>query len=281
MPEDPNRRAVLASPLPPLTDGSAIRTRIVRAGLCALLCFTMAAASGAETPMDAPRPADEGPRFQSAWFGTGPESLLQRLGCPTRVDDEERVIVYCQARVREDGSITLANSFCFPAKRTRRPYSRATGKAMRASRFEPASIDGNAVEVYFTFRVVFARDDEECRLYALPNSGSQADVHGLAYVAPQEILSHGNWTTRAKGFGYPPNARIGILDRGVLFTISVAVDTEGNASDGRVDVNNDAPRPFLRRSVPALEKSTFIPGFVRGAPIAMRYYEILWAGETD
>src|SRR5262245_26896737 len=65
---------------------------------CVLATASLLAAAALQAD-DAPAP-----QFMPAHFGTGPDSLLAVLECPS-VDIDQSVFVYCQAAINETGEV--------------------------------------------------------------------------------------------------------------------------------------------------------------------------------
>lgn len=194
------------------------------------------------------------------------------LGCPEV--NRQSSVLYCQAVVDERGDARNApNTHCFGVlpgdlRRAQKLRIRILG-----SKFEPAKIDSEAVEVYASFQVVFIPKDDTCGITVLPNLGTQQDEFGLAYFAPQEIYTNGGWMSRI------PESLRGwrtSTSTGMAFSMSVAVDEFGRASDGRVENNNFAPEGTVTRAIRALEMSRFVPLMVNGDPRPGRYFEFIY-----
>ena len=145
-------------------------------------------------------------------------------------------------------------------------------------------IDGQPVAVYASFRVLFQERDGDCAVEAFPNLGTQQSEFGLNYFSPQEINTDGGWARRLPASvsftrrlrSSPKENLQGIPLRGIAFTMSVAVDELGTASDGRVEVNNFATEGSTTIAMQALEASTFIPAIVDGEPRTARYFEFVY-----
>jgi hypothetical protein len=169
----------------------------------------------------------------------------------------------------------VADTHCFGNPGDDRRRSIFLKKKVVDSQFEPATIDGKAVEVFVSFRVLFQETSGSCDVKVVQNLGIQADELGIDYFAPQEILTDGGWML-------PIEDAITYREPdwwGLVFSMSVAVDEQGNASDGRVETNNFATEESVRLAVESLEKQRFIPAFVEGVPRAARYEEYLYIAQ--
>ena len=145
------------------------------------------------------------------------------------------------------------------------------------AQFEPASVDGETVEVYVSFPVLFQEMNGRCDVSVVQNLGNQEDEFGAGYFGPQEIYTNGGWRAPAQLEGGDFHYRSD--SSGMAFAMSVAVDAFGNASDGRVEVNNFARDESVRFAVDSLQRQRFIPAFVDGVPRAARYVEFSYVRE--
>lgn len=219
--------------------------------------------------------ADGGNRFTPALFGSGPDSLVAQIQCPAGAQSGDKVTLICQAPIMESGKAQAGSVFCFADDPKHEVYADRAMDAVRAAAFVPATVDGTPTRVYFSFRVLVTRDRSGCDFVAIPNLAPQDESIGDYYVAPQEILSRPSWYTRSEKLGH------GLGDilhqsRGVLFSMSVAVSTNGAASDARIETNNGIDAGEVRAALDALGQSTFIPGFYKGRPSTMRYVELFY-----
>jgi hypothetical protein len=196
---------------------------------------------------------------------------IDDLKCP--VVSRQSQVLFCQVVVDERGDARNDTStHCFGGLTDLDRARNLRAKILR-SEFEPAKIDGEAVEVYASFRVVFGPKDDTCEITVLPNLGTEQDEFGLEYFAPQEIYTDGGWWSRIPKS--QTNWRTS-RSRGMAFSMSVAVDELGQASDGRVENNNFAPPEAVNSAVRALEMSRFVPLIVNGEPRPGRYFEFMY-----
>lgn len=202
---------------------------------------------------------------------------IDDLRCP--VLPRQSPVLFCQVIVDVGGNARDDEStHCFGGL----PDDIRRAQALRAnvlrSDFESAKIDGEAAEVYASFRVSFSPTGKTCDIAVFPNLGTQQDEFGLDYFAPQEIYADEGWLGRI-----PESQRFWRTSnkRGMAFSMSVAVDELGQASDGRVESNNFAPAESVNRSVLALERSRFVPLMVNGQPRAGRYFEFMYLPPRD
>ncbi len=65
----------------------------------------------------------------------------------------------------------------------------ATYNGLRRARFRPARIDGQAVDVVMSVRVLVRCIGRRCKISSYPNLGLFEDKYGIGYYAPQEIVT--------------------------------------------------------------------------------------------
>ena len=194
--------------------------------------------------------------------------------CPSNV--RESPILTCQVVVDERGDANDDDAtHCFGklgGDDSRRAYE--VRQDLLRSRFTAASIDGEAVKVYASFRLLFQEIGGRCDVTVYPNLGNAQNELAENYVAPQEIFTDGGWMAEAKD-----SLRYEWRHVGMAFVMSVAVDELGNASDGRIEVNNYAFEKTVDLAVEALERQRFIPAFVDGTARPARYFEFIYTHE--
>lgn len=212
------------------------------------------------------------PLFRPARVGRAPESLISHLQCPSRTGNEDNIVVFCQAGLTERGDARW--SFCFTPEHEQLGYRNEITKAIAKATFLPASVNGENVEVGFSFRVSFSWDGDVCTFAVIPNWGFNDPAMGISYIAPQQILHGGRgWTRRI------PHSRDFdvVLSRGrKMFAMSALVSPDGTASDLRFERSDLAGKVESRTLLRAIEGSRFIPGFYGGKPVPMRFYEVLF-----
>jgi len=149
-------------------------------------------------------------------------------------------------------------------------------RILAASRFQAARVDEVPVPVQFFLVAWFRDEDGDCTASVVLNSGERDPEMGLNYIGPQEIVSDGGWTRRVNFRKHWDRQRVWSRS-GAMARFSVAVSEFGEASDGRVEWRDTG---FFDSAevVKALAGSRFIPGFHRGRPRAMRYYDNLYVG---
>lgn len=186
----------------------------------------------------------------------------------------------CQVVVDETGAVSNEGStHCFGkiGGDDRRRADTVRQNLLR-SRFEPARIDGEGVKVYVSLRVAFVEINGRCDATVYPNLADEQGEAAAAYFAPQEIFTEGGWMRAPRvPLRYAGAGRRG--SSGMAFVMSVAVDERGNASDGRIEVNNFVTEESVQAAVDALEKQQFIPATVDGTARSARYFEFFYSSE--
>jgi hypothetical protein len=206
------------------------------------------------------------------------------LACPEGKVPRKPVSVRCKVAVSAAGNVEQDKSsgtFCAAPNGGREAFRGATLHALSAARFAPASIDGRAVPVYASVLSLFMQKRDGCRAVALLNGGIQDPAVGIDYVEPQVVRDSPGWSWQRRvavptRYVLPKLVHLARSPGTLFLRMSVAVAADGTVSDGRVDEVYRMGHVDSLNAVRALEGSRFIPGFHRGMPAAMRYYEILW-----
>ncbi len=211
----------------------------------------------------------DAPELRPALFGDADNSIDQVVRCPAdaRVDDGI-VMVFCQAQIQSNGA--PRHQYCF-ADGGQSNYQRAAMTALSESVFAPATADGEPISVYKSFRLAFINEGDTCAVAAIPNKGYHAGTYGLAYIEPQEVVPSRGW--------YPRRAdttRVRVNRAGIMLNVGMDVDENGQVSNVVVETQNFGPRRVRNEATRAMERATFIPGFVDSTPTAMRAYEFFY-----
>lgn len=239
------------------------------------------AVDGTRQPVVAPAPVH---RFVSAYFDPGPRSLQRLLACPEGKAPRRPVSVRCKVAVSADGNVDQGRSsgtLCAAPSGGREAFRSVTMRALSAARFTPASIDGRAVPVCASVLSLFVQKGAACHAVALLNGGIQDPAVGIDYVEPQVVRDSPDWSWQRRvavptRYILPQLVHVARSPGTLFLRMSVAVAADGTVSDGRVDEVYRLGHVDSLNAVRALEGSRFIPGFHRGLPAAMRYYEMLW-----
>lgn len=228
-------------------------------------------------------PAAAGPNYTPAHFGDSEKSLEKIVDCPRKAAEKAVVGVLCQTVVTTTGKPGRSGrppNFCLGFDNGLERYVRAVETALENAEFAPATVAGDPIEVYFTFRVFFLLAENRCNVVLVPNSGEHVDSFGLGYFAPQEILiDEQSWPKRSGML----NRKSWTLDyaftgSGNLFTISVDVDRSGHASNPEIISVRRGLGRLAERAVKSFEASRFVPGFVDGRPTPMTAFEFFLIG---
>jgi hypothetical protein len=126
-------------------------------------------------------------------------------------------------------------------------------------------------------RIIFSYAGGGCKVFAIPNLGFDEDKFGVSFVAPQAINDGLDWFSKSRYLGHGQS--VGAIGRrGVMFILSVDVSKTGEAGVARIEKNFFATRKETKAALRAIKKSRFIPGFYKGEPHPMRYYESMGTG---
>lgn len=213
--------------------------------------------------------------FSPARIGTGPTSFHGAATFPKdkKPGDDLSVTAFCQAVILTTGA--TKHSYCFTMDRKDDDYARAAESAVDGAILIPATIDGEPVKVFMSFRALFKCEAGSCQILTVPNVGYSAKTYGHNYSSPQELMTGVSWFTRFKSkAGW--NLGGGITRTGIIFSFSVSVDESGIGSEHKILNKGVANRKELRAALSAIKESTFIPGFVKGKPTKMPYFELLY-----
>jgi hypothetical protein len=206
-----------------------------------------------------------------ARFGDALNQLTAQVKLPQELEGGHKTLaVYCQTDVAATGM--LANTQCYQHPKIAN-LEQQTLSALESVKFEPATVDGEAVPVRMQFRVVYSRSGDQPDMVMLPNLGTLQNEHGVNYFAPQERLDKTPWYQQ-----YLQNERAtgkGFFDDGRLTRVMGTVETSGEVGDiNTLDARGSGKRDagFIEK---ALKQSRFIPGFVNNNPVEMHYVAVL------
>jgi len=223
------------------------------------------------------------PAFVPAGFGETLDAI-NALSCPRRANVGVEATVSCRTVVEGDGALAMP-SYCYTDSGKHRAYRYRVQDVLRNARFAPASVNGDPVPVYFSFRVIFQVREDACHVSAVPNLGSQGELTSTAFVAPQEIVTNDSWARNdrrfvAELFSYGRSARRPVSPYGTIFVLSAVIYERGRTSNVRLERNQGKASPrALAVALPAFQGARFIPAFVDGQPRAMRYYHPFRVGD--
>lgn len=213
--------------------------------------------------------------YQPAQFGNAVDQVSQKVVLPeTMATDNRTIAVYCQADIAVSG--VASNVSCFD-KAAYDDLQGQTQRAIEGLAFSPAKVDGEAVPVRMTFRVVYSRNDSQPNVVMLPNLGTLQREHGVHYIAPQERLDQADWYSAysASGNGKP------FFNEGRLARIVGDVSADGEVESVRTVEASGRARRDAKVIETALKKSRFIPGFVGENAVDMHYIAVVNYPEND
>jgi hypothetical protein len=198
----------------------------------------------------------------------GPDSIESKLHVPKGLEPG-RYDVHCELRVLANGTPRKVACYSLDASAPQ-PLMRAVQRATRRAKFTPATRNGEPVQIYMVLmvRTVIA-DGSEPLVLVLPNNGVEHARLGLFYIAPQRFNVF-HWD-------YPLPRTVSFKSRGELIWQELWIDELGNIKDAKLVNSSNAPPDmveYLRHSVDTMQ---FMPGWVDGKPVAMRYLEPAWS----
>jgi len=191
--------------------------------------------------------------FQPASIGNHENSLANRIQFP-EFSGDFTVFVRCEAKVMPAGGIDEIG--CYSEEKVDDAFYRAVHLAAANASVQPASVDGENVNVLMLFSVIFRQQGNERVLAVVPNHGSNAKDLGVSYIAPQKY---------GYSINYRPRTELGLL------WIDARMDAQGRLSEvSYLDTqwSNAEARRYAKNYV---KEARFIPGFVDGKPAAMRF----------
>ena len=233
--------------------------------------------------------------FQPANFISNDPSRGPFIKFPKdRPSHDFAVPVYCRAKIghaEEEYSL-----HCRVNREEESMYRAAVHLGSIRSAIEPAYMNGKPVTVWFYFSVVFMCRSQDCRIFTVPNWGSNSEDFGPSYIAPQEIVDDAEWRKAAINLPIDLNpksepdmkkrkkiaskiekrafkAMIEIIPSLKEGGFSVDVDVNGAASNFQPlgkKVSNKLKRQLKKIKTSVLD-SGYIPGHVNNVPTGMRY----------
>lgn len=192
--------------------------------------------------------------FTPARIGNHNESLAKTISFPDDVDGDVSVFLRCEAKVYPGGTIDEAG--CYGDESTDPSFFRAVNLGSESASMTPATVNGEQVPVLALFTVMFKQQNGERLVAVIPNHGTNAKTLGLNYTAPQRF---------GRGNVYQPRT-----DLGLLWLDSIVSD-QGKPGDIEYIDTEWTNRETERYAQSYINDNRFIPGFVNGAPTAMRF----------
>ena len=192
--------------------------------------------------------------FEPAKFlpGKSPTDLIRY---PKRSDDQA-ILVLCAGRVSIKGRfIGLVVCDRNPALKAHDKFVRAVVDKEDSLRLSPATVDGEPVEVWLNFSVLFNKVDGAPSIRTFPNHLLSRETYGPNYSAPQRYAL-GNRDPCVAGIYY----------------ITVDVDSQGRGSNPGIIIAANSPDCSHER----MAEESFIPATYNGESVAARYREIFF-----
>lgn len=213
--------------------------------------------------------------YQPAQFGDAVNQVAEKVVIPESMATDNRTIsVYCQADIATSG--VASNVTCFE-KAGYDDLQGQTERAIDGLAFSPAKVDGKAVPVRMTFRVVYSRNDTQPNVVMLPNMGTLQREYGVSYFAPQERLDNTDWYSSYADRGQGRR----FFSEGQLARILANVNADGAIENVQTIEARGRARRDARIIENALKDSRFIPGFVGNTPVDMHYIAVVNYPEDD
>lgn len=190
------------------------------------------------------------------------KALLKVLPFPDIKGDFERA-VSCAGIVKTNGK--MEGGGCYVVQPGDEVYAQAVAQGLKKARWMPASIDGEKVDVYLQYRVLFVQKGEDRRIGLLLNPGYEENVeaYGAQHVGAQRILTREEWQKVC-----PNYTRFSVLAR-------AHVSFEGVPSS--VSVSEGAGLPISENCREAIAEtirtSIYIPALADGEPVPSTYTE--------
>ncbi|HKR35664.1 MAG TPA: hypothetical protein VJT10_12545 [Steroidobacteraceae bacterium] len=218
-----------------------------------------------------------------AWLATG-IAVAHAADTPARLREDEASIesklhvpdgiepgrydVRCDLRVMENGK--PRNIWCYA------PDSAVPGKLVAAvlnatlrAKFVPATRDGKPAQVHMMLMVRTVITDDEPLVLVLPNDGVEHARLGLFYIAPQRFNLFA-WNARYR----LPHSPVRKLSDSAVYWQELSIDEHGKVTQAKLTNGSDAPLPEIAEQMRWLiDHMQFLPGFVDGKPVSMRYVE--------
>jgi hypothetical protein len=195
-------------------------------------------------------------------------SIESNLKLPKGLDPG-RYDVYCEVRVMKNG--TARRAACYSPDGTA-PWKLvdACRKAARRAQFVPATREGKPADVYMVLMVRTFIGTGEPLVLALPNNGIEHSRLGLFYIAPQRFNEF-SWGSLAY-YMMPRTKAIRRVTR-MLVWEELLIDAQGRVTASKLSSPGDAPAEMVDAVRRSVENMEFMPGFVDGKPVEMRYVE--------
>lgn len=199
---------------------------------------------------------------QPARIGDGERSLASLIRFP-ELKGDTTVMLRCAVRVRDDGE--MKDNGCYVDSPADQLFISEINKAARKARLVPASIDGKRREIYFQYRVEFAKKGEEQTVTVYENPGVQEniDAYGIDHVAAQRAIGKERWQEEC-----PSRAQY-------LVWLKAHVAPDGQQSSLSLTHGSGiTPTPRCQQAIlDSVSGSLFFPALHAGEPVPSTYVE--------
>jgi len=198
----------------------------------------------------------------AAQLGAGEDALETLIEFP-ELKGDTTAILRCAARVQENGK--LKDNGCAATGPADQIFLVPINEAARKARVTPAMADGRNKEIYFQYRVEFAKKGDERTVNVYPNPGVQENVqaYGPDHVAAQRAIGKEKWQDVC-----PERAQY-------LVWLKAHVAEDGSQSNLSLTHGNGlTPSPRCQQAIlDAVEASIFFPALADGEPVPSTYVE--------
>lgn len=197
-----------------------------------------------------------------AGFESGERALDALIEFPELRGDADQTIV-CAGILKKNGKLDQAG--CYVLQPGDEIYAAAVAKALRKSRFTPASVDGREMDVVFQYRARFRQQGEERSifLYANPGYSENLDAYGPDHVAAQRSMTRERWQKAC-----PQHSK---------FTVMAKAHVSHEGIPSSISVSEGSGLPVTQKCRDAiaatLAESVYVPAMADGEPVPSTYVE--------
>lgn len=176
--------------------------------------------------------------------------------------------VHCEVRVLASGIPFRVTCYALDSGVPRKLVD-AIRRAAQRAKFIPAMRNGKPAQVYMVImvRTVIGRGGP--LVLVLPNNGVEHERLGLFYIAPQRFNEF-SWGSAYEGA--PP---------GTLIWQKLWIDEHGKVTRWETTNASGARQRDVEAVRRSVENMRFMPGFVEGKPMAMRYVEPAFSSSSE
>jgi hypothetical protein len=194
----------------------------------------------------------------------GERSIEELLRLPDKLE-HARYEVQCEAFLDRTGGARYVRCYSMSNRPSPASLQKAVAYATRISRFQPATRNGEPVDVWAVLMVIVDTRLHEPLILAVPNNGVETARFGLLYTAPQRY----HYTFVARPRGRPHKDEMAVV------WAEFQIDEHGAIQDFTLSNEPDVSDEWVARVRAAAPEFKFIPGHYEGKPVAMHYVEPL------